>query len=477
MTSSGIQPGLHAHDVAIVDVAIVGAGAAGLAAAAILRAAGRSCILFEASGRIGGRAHTIRPKRLGGARFDTGASWLHQTGRNPLVQLARARGIPLVRAHQGEHRLFVGRPAEPHESQEYDAAYAAWERVVEQRAGGSDISLAEARGPPGRWTANIENWEATIIAAADADTLSLHDWQRNLLDEGDLSPPDGIGTLLADLLGPMAGTVRFETRVEAIDWRGADLCRLRTTNGPVDARAIIVTVSTGVLRAGSIAFDPPLPPTTRGAIDGLPMGLLSKLAMPATGTGRLGLEAETLLERQLDQPSTAGITSAAGITGAAGVTGGMMLSAWPSDLPYVSGFFGGRYARSLADRPADALADAHAMLCSLLGADAGLAVDASAGIVTDWETDPLFRGAYAYCPPGQAHQRGRLAEPLGDGRLLFAGEACRTDGLAGTVGGALADGERAARHVLRYRFGMETAPHLGQIPAGLADGVPPIPKA
>jgi len=37
-----------------------------------------------------------------------------------------------------------------------------------------------------------------------------------------------------------------------------------------------------------------------------------------------------------------------------------------------------------------------------------------------------------------------LGVPLADGRLVFAGEAVCTDGLAGTVGGAFLSGERAA---------------------------------
>jgi hypothetical protein len=37
-----------------------------------------------------------------------------------------------------------------------------------------------------------------------------------------------------------------------------------------------------------------------------------------------------------------------------------------------------------------------------------------------------------------------LAEPLAGGRLVFAGEATRTDGLAGTVGGAYLSGIEAA---------------------------------
>jgi monoamine oxidase len=40
-----------------------------------------------------------------------------------------------------------------------------------------------------------------------------------------------------------------------------------------------------------------------------------------------------------------------------------------------------------------------------------------------------------------------LAAPLAGGRLCLAGEACHPD-LAGTVGGAWASGEAAARHAL-----------------------------
>ena len=60
-----------------IDVVVIGAGLAGLGAATALRDTGRSCVVLEASDRIGGRAWTTTPDALGGAWFDMGAFWLH----------------------------------------------------------------------------------------------------------------------------------------------------------------------------------------------------------------------------------------------------------------------------------------------------------------------------------------------------------------------------------------------------------------
>jgi monoamine oxidase len=59
-------------------------------------------------------------------------------------------------------------------------------------------------------------------------------------------------------------------------------------------------------------------------------------------------------------------------------------------------------------------------------------------------TDPLACGAYAYARPGCADARRTLGAPIAGGRLVFAGEATRVDGLAGTVGGAFLAGREAA---------------------------------
>ena len=55
--------------------------------------------------------------------------------------------------------------------------------------------------------------------------------------------------------------------------------------------------------------------------------------------------------------------------------------------------------------------------------------------------------------------RGVLEAAFLAERLLFAGEACRTDGLAGTVGGAFASGrDAAARLVHLLQPGQQEVP-------------------
>jgi monoamine oxidase len=64
----------------------------------------------------------------------------------------------------------------------------------------------------------------------------------------------------------------------------------------------------------------------------------------------------------------------------------------------------------------------------------------------DFSNDPRARGAYSYCRPGGAKASEALSTPLGNA-LFLAGEA--TDHrYPGTVAGAIASGQRAAKQVL-----------------------------
>ena len=407
------------------DVVVVGAGVAGLSAAAALRRAGVAVTLLEAGSRSGGRAYTEHPAALGGTAFDHGASWLHAAERNKLADLARANGDALTDSGgTWVRRVFVGnRPATAAELLSYDAAWERYSQVATARAAlDPDISLAEAvaelRGDP--WTATVETWEAALIAAADPQKFSARDWQLNELHGSNLGVPGGLGALVARRLAPLAGPVRLATKVTRIDWgRAGGGVAVTTPTGTLTARACIVTVSTGVLASGGIEFAPALPAAQQAAIAGLPMGLLSKVALHLPHPERLGLPAGASLHLQVPAP---GVPT-------------MFFLLRPD---HVIGFVGGPAAWELSRAgPAAAEAFAREQFTALTGAALGAAV------VTGWGADPTQLGAYAYATPGHTDARAAMDAPLGGG-LIFAGEAWCLDGLAGTVGGAFLSGERAA---------------------------------
>ena len=414
-----------------VDVVVVGAGVAGLAASRALRAAGASVLVLEAGARIGGRAWTERPAILRGMVFDHGAQWLHKAESNPLVPLARGCGETIGPDKDFDDRLVIGGGDAAKVA--YEAATEIWHDTVSSRLDGSDMSLAAAAAAVADepWTATVESWEGAIIAAADADTLSLQDWAANELDGANFVAPGGLGDMLCRILGGAGSAVRLNTPVTAVSLE-AEGVMVHAGGGSVRAGACIVTVSTGVLRSEAIGFSPTLPQEMLSALDGLPMGLLSKVALPASGSSRLGLTADAEL---FDRVAARGAPF-------------MPLMMWPGDADVAIGFVGGRAAWSLASSALEAAAFMRDELVRLAGGEAAR-VFAGEALATDWGTNPQFLGSYAYARPGCIGARQVLGRPVWDGRLIFAGEACVSDGMAGTVAGAYESGVAAAAMLAR----------------------------
>jgi monoamine oxidase len=418
------------------DVIVIGAGLAGLGAATALRASRVGCVVLEASARIGGRAWTTRPAALDGVWFDMGAVWLHDAERNPLVPIARAAGEKLLRSDElRRERTFVGgRLATEAELAEYDGAWtrfeAATDALLRERG---DVSLAEVTRhlPDDPWAPTVEAWEGPVICVADADRFSARDWRRNALSGSNLVPEGGIGGFVARRLCEGLD-IRLGTPATRIRWNGpAGTVSVETERGTLRAGGCIVTVSTGVMASGALAFEPALPAAVTESVQNLPMGLAMKVVLRATGPDRLDLPTHCSVDRQVARSGEHFIP----------------FQCWPFGRDYVHGWIGGPTAWELAKAGEDAAADyALGQLRALFGSRVDRLFAGGQRLVTRWDKDPWVRGAYCYAVPGAWQARDRLAEPLADGHLMFAGEACNVP-YAGTVAGAWISGQHAAEIV------------------------------
>ncbi|MSP00482.1 MAG: FAD-dependent oxidoreductase [Acetobacteraceae bacterium] len=419
-----------------IDVVVIGAGLAGLGAAAALKAQGRSCLILEASGRIGGRAWTTNPASLGGVWFDMGAVWFHDAENNPLVPIAEAAGDRLLRSNEiRTERTYIGsREATDAEARSYADAWPRFEEAADALlSDGGDVSLADVtRSLPGDpWAATVEAWEGPVICAVDANRFSARDWRRNALGGSNLVAEGGIGAFVARRL-TTGLDIRLNTPALRIRWGGKHgRVSVETATGTLTAGACIVTVSTGVLAAGTLAFEPALPPDIQESIHALPMGLALKVALRANGPDRLDLPLHCSVDRQIARSGLAL----------------MPFQCWPFGRDYVQGWIGGGTAWDLA-KAGEAAAVDHALseLRAIFGGRVDRLFAGGGSLVTSWDADPWVRGAYCYAIPGQSHARDRLGIPLADGHLMFAGEACNVP-YAGTLAGAWISGQAAAAAV------------------------------
>ena len=214
-----------------------------------------------------------------------------------------------------------------------------------------------------------------------------------------------------------------------VRWGGAGgRVTVETSGGSITAGACIVTVSTGVLASGALVFDPVLPVRVTDAVHALPMGLAMKIALRATGPDRLDLPLHCSVDRILERSGDPL----------------MPFQCWPFGRDYVQGWIGGSVAWDLARQGEAAAVDfALSYLRRAFGGRVDRLFAGGASLVTHWDADPWVRGAYCYAVPGSALARDALAEPVSDGHLMFAGEACHV-GFAGTLAGAWISGQTAA---------------------------------
>jgi monoamine oxidase len=456
-------------------VAIVGAGLAGLTAARDLAAAGRSVVVLEAEGRVGGR--TLNHRLDGGEAIELGGQWVGPT-QDRVLALARELGVETFPTHNdGENVLIVeGRrsrygsgavriPPDPRNvpldpaAAEVFGLFAMLDQMALKvpvdepwaavRAGEWDAQTLEtfsntllfSRGARGLWSA-----AAQAVWGAEPRDLSLLFVLRfirgagNERTEGNIgrivSVPDGAAErrlvggsqrLALELARRLGRIVVLRAPVRVIT-QAARHVTVESERLIVRANRVIVAVAPTV--AGQIRYSPGLPAARAELTQRIPQGTFVK--------------AEAIYDEPFWRKD--GLTGQ-GVSdmGAARIC---FDNSPPDGAPGVLlGFVAGHEARKWTRRPAAARrAEILRNFAAFVGDRALRPRDY---VEMDWSAQPWTRGAVAFTAPGVLLDYGSaIRAPIG--RIHWASSETSTY-WNGYMDGAVRSGERAAKEVLAAR--------------------------
>ncbi|GAB5414451.1 MAG: hypothetical protein Cons2KO_20540 [Congregibacter sp.] len=278
---------------------------------------------------------------------------------------------------------------------------------------------------------NVELGPYSISPAEGAAWSPINRFGLNVTasDSGQLELFPGVGALTEALADSAAGKAQLNSEVTQVFWREGLVginYRNRGLDSAVTARRLIFSLPAAVVASGGPQFTPDLAPAKRAVAASLPResGLSVAILFPASSAEFIDNHREW---RETNSSSTLRAYRA-------GYEGEVLVEAQ---------YFGTR---------ADALAgQSDALITSLVMRSVGKGLsqnpspsDAIWSSVKRWEADPLSRGARAAA--GSTADHLTLAESQGN-TLFFAGDSTCDPADVGTVHGAYASGQRAAREV------------------------------
>ena len=425
-------------------IVIIGAGAAGIGAGLALTRLGIPFVILEAKDRIGGRAYSDDASI--GHQWDQGCHWFHAAEKNPLRMIADRLGHAYVAKAEDWWRdcyddgRLMSAEQNAGVAETVDAALSA-----AHAAGGSgrDISQAAAAklAPP---YGNFARFVFEAIGSGPADDISAVDSARYDGGDNDYSVSGGYGRLIERMAAGLP--IRTGCPVEAVTAAPGGLA-VATPQGTLRPRAVILTVSTSVLAAGRIKFEPGLPSAVQSAIGDLPCGSCEKIAVELTGDALPDITDGKLIAR----------------------LGGdiFSLQVRPVGRPIVTSYLGGEHAQRMS---ALTDADAGAALGEVLASVYGSAIKRNIGRakVTRWSADPHVLGAYSYARAGRAAARPALIE-ADMAPLFLAGEAM-TLNFFSTCHGAHISGVQTAHKAVRHLGHAAVEPDVLWLPETLTQG-------
>ncbi|PSN63477.1 hypothetical protein BS50DRAFT_114215 [Corynespora cassiicola Philippines] len=303
------------------------------------------------------------------------------------------------------------------------------------------------------------NWHHANLEYANAvsvNQLSLSGWDQDIGNEFEGEHTEIIGGYqqvprgLWQLPGKL--DVRFNSAVKCIQYsvesRAGKAVKVECHNGETfEADELVITTPLGVLKSGSITFQPPLPDWKQDVVERMGFGLLNKVilvyeeAFWEPNRDMFGLLNEAEHEASLNPEEYSSRR-------------GRFYLFWncikTSGKPTLVALMAGEAAHYAEATPNDELVRQVTDRLAKMFAPAPVPLPAET-IVTRWSKDPFARGSYSYVGPRtKAGDYDVMAKPHGP--LHFAGEAtCGTH--PATVHGAYLSGLRAAAEVVESMIG------------------------
>lgn len=435
--------GLQGMDGEQLDVVVIGAGVAGLTAALQLGRAGKTVVLLEARDRMGGRICTQRdddwpmPIELGAEFIHGGNSSLEKAlragciAKQPvkekhwLVENGRCRWMPdaLDRIDRVMKRI----------GPRYRRSFGEWLRTHGDKIDQLNRVLTETF---------VKGFQGAPLDRMSAHTL----FKAAGEEEKQFRIASGYGELVARLerqLRTKRVLIQLNQVVHRINWRPGRAV-VHAGKKAWHAKAVVIAVPLGVLQSsrghkGHIQFSPALSVRRK---------IWRKL-----GTGH----AVRIVMRMRADIWKRGVIPAQ-LRESAGASFGFLHSDEPffpvwwaeAPQPVFVGWTGGPEAKKLAGLPSKQILERAVQTFSrLLGCSEAALKRAIVDWRThDWAADPFTRGAYSFSVAGMENAPRSMARPIAN-TLFFAGEATADALELGTVHGALASGERAAREIVK----------------------------
>ena len=256
-------------------------------------------------------------------------------------------------------------------------------------------------------------------------------------------PGKGFGNIAKSFSKRFASKIKLNAKVTKIDHEhdeNVTISYIDEQNGihkQVFARTVLVTVSLGVLKAGSITFTPALPLSKREAIDKMGFGILNKCIMYWENKHDMVWPSDKLwLELITPDDETSGKW-----------TSFFNPSSLKGGSPILVGWVGGRDGIEIEDQSdeevlEDVMKNLSAMFPSISRP--------SKVIITRWGKDESTMGSYSFQEVGRkfADDAAVLKENVGN--VYFAGEATSENDWQATTVGSWETGEEVGKRLVSY---------------------------